>query len=194
MTRKPERNSSARVPHSVRDDLDEAELLVPEHLGPHLGEDQHDHDDHAEHDQRRDQWPATPRGPAGRGRGELAKVTDSRSSSSAQVPTRWTRSRTASRDARRTRTTRTLIVPVEAQVPTRWDDGRAVTDPTPHPATADLADAVREVEHHVAAAGWDAPVRVFALVRTQAALATEPGLADQLAPTVLAAARAAPGT
>lgn len=53
-----------------------------------------------------------------------------------------------------------------------------------------LADAVREVEHHVAAAGWDAPVRVFALVRTQAALAAEPGLADQLTPDVLAAARA----
>lgn len=53
-----------------------------------------------------------------------------------------------------------------------------------------LADAVREIEHHVAAAGWDAPVRVFALVRTQAALAAEPGLADQLAPAVLAAALA----
>ena len=35
----------------------------------------------------------------------------------------------------------------------------------------------------------DGPVRVFALVRTQAALATEPGLADQLADEVLAAAR-----
>lgn len=53
-----------------------------------------------------------------------------------------------------------------------------------------LADAVREIEHHVAAAGWDAPVRVFALVRTQEALAAEPTLADQLAPEVLAAARA----
>ncbi|MEN0129404.1 MAG: PPA1309 family protein [Brevundimonas sp.] len=61
----------------------------------------------------------------------------------------------------------------------------------PHPATSDLADAVREVEHHVAAAGWDAPVRVFALVRTQAALEAEPGLADQLHDDVLAAARAA---
>lgn len=57
-------------------------------------------------------------------------------------------------------------------------------------ATRALADAVREIEHHVAAAGWDAPVRVFALVRTQAALAAEPGLAEQLAPEVLEAARA----
>ncbi|MBF0687104.1 MAG: hypothetical protein IR158_04960 [Cellulomonas sp.] len=74
------------------------------------------------------------------------------------------------------------------------------TTPTPPPLPDDrtpeararraLADAVREVEHHVAAAGWDAPVRVFALVRTQAALAAEPGLADQLAPEVLAAALA----
>ena len=53
-----------------------------------------------------------------------------------------------------------------------------------------LADAVREIEHHVATAGWDAPVRVFALVRTQDALAAEPGLADQLSADVLAAARA----
>ncbi|MBD7920201.1 hypothetical protein H9657_18165 [Cellulomonas sp. Sa3CUA2] len=74
------------------------------------------------------------------------------------------------------------------------------TSPTPPPSADDtapeararraLADAVREVEHHVAAAGWDAPVRVFALVRTQEALAAEPGLADQLAPEVLAAALA----
>nr|WP_251140883.1 PPA1309 family protein [Cellulomonas dongxiuzhuiae] len=73
------------------------------------------------------------------------------------------------------------------------------TSPTPPPsldaapearARRALADAVREVEHHVAAAGWDAPVRVFALVRTQEALAAEPGLADQLAPEVLAAALA----
>lgn len=53
-----------------------------------------------------------------------------------------------------------------------------------------LADAVREIEHHVATAGWDAPVRVFALVRTQAALAASPSLADQLSEQVLAAARA----
>lgn len=63
--------------------------------------------------------------------------------------------------------------------PTPPDDAR----------TAALADAVREIEHHVAVAGWDAPVRVFALVRTQAALAAEPGLAEQLAPATLAAAR-----
>ncbi len=62
--------------------------------------------------------------------------------------------------------------------------------PAPDAATRALADAVREIEHHVAAAGWDGPVRVFALVRTQAALAAEPGLADQLDPQVLEAARA----
>jgi len=60
------------------------------------------------------------------------------------------------------------------------------------PALTALADSVREIEHHVAAAGWDGPVRVFALVRTQAMLTTEPGLAAQLDPAVLAAARAEP--
>lgn len=59
-------------------------------------------------------------------------------------------------------------------------------------ATAALAFAVQEVERHVAAAGWDAPVRVFALVRTSVALAAEPSLADQMAPDVLAAARTTP--
>lgn len=55
-----------------------------------------------------------------------------------------------------------------------------------------LTAAVREIELHVARAGWDAPVRVFALVRTQQALATEPTLVDQLEPDVLAAARTNP--
>jgi len=73
-----------------------------------------------------------------------------------------------------------------------------VTDAAPAPspdsdgARRALADALLEVEHHVAAAGWDAPVRVFALVRTQAALAAEPSLADQLDPAVLAAAAEEP--
>ena len=61
----------------------------------------------------------------------------------------------------------------------------------PEAATA-LAAAVREVERHVAAAGWDGPVRVFALVRTQDALAAEPSLAAQLATDVLAAAAVHP--
>ena len=59
-------------------------------------------------------------------------------------------------------------------------------------ATAALAFAVQEVERHVAAAGWDGPVRVFALVRTSVALDAEPSLAGQMAPDVLAAARTAP--
>ena len=55
-----------------------------------------------------------------------------------------------------------------------------------------LAAAVREIELHVAREGWDAPVRVFALVRTQQALESEPTLADQLEPAVLTAARSNP--
>lgn len=59
-------------------------------------------------------------------------------------------------------------------------------------AQAALGVAVREVERHVATGGWDAPVRVFALVRTAAALGVEPGLRDQLPGSVLAAAEADP--
>lgn len=56
------------------------------------------------------------------------------------------------------------------------------------PAQRALAEAVTEIERHVATGGWDGPVRVFALVRTQAALDAEPALASQLPPAVLAAA------
>lgn len=49
--------------------------------------------------------------------------------------------------------------------------------------TASLARCVRETEQHVAAAGWDAPVRVFALVRTADALASDPSLASLLPDT-----------
>lgn len=55
---------------------------------------------------------------------------------------------------------------------------------------ASLAATVREIERHVDAAGWDAPARVFALVRTAQALAADPGLAARLEPATLAAARA----
>lgn len=52
-----------------------------------------------------------------------------------------------------------------------------------------LADAVREIERHVASAGWDGPVRVFALVGTERALAASPELAVQLTADVVAAAQ-----
>ncbi|MER7010874.1 PPA1309 family protein [Saccharopolyspora sp. NPDC000359] len=48
--------------------------------------------------------------------------------------------------------------------------------------TAALPPAAREIEEFVAAAGWDQPTQVFALVPTQLLLAAEPGLADQLDP------------
>jgi len=57
-------------------------------------------------------------------------------------------------------------------------------------AQLSLADAVREIERHVASAGWDAPVRVFALVGTARAREASPELADQLSAEVLAAADA----
>lgn len=67
------------------------------------------------------------------------------------------------------------------------------TEPhAPDEATARLADAVHEIERHVAAAGWDGPVRVFALVRTAGALEAEPGLATRFSPDVLTAAMTDP--
>lgn len=66
------------------------------------------------------------------------------------------------------------------------------TPPPASPATTALAFAVHEVEQHVAAAGWDGPVRVFALVATGRALAAEPALAHQLPPAVVALARQDP--
>ncbi len=62
--------------------------------------------------------------------------------------------------------------------------------PEPRPARSAIADAVHEIERHVAGGGWDGPVRVFALVRTAAALAADPGLADRLPPDAVAAAHA----
>jgi len=56
-----------------------------------------------------------------------------------------------------------------------------------------LADAVVEIERHVAGGGWDAPVRVFALVSTARALEVEPDLAERLGADVVLAAQADPG-
>lgn len=66
------------------------------------------------------------------------------------------------------------------------------TEPTPDGAQRALDLAVREIERHVASGGWDGPVRVFALVRTAAALAAEPSLADQLPEQTVAEAMADP--
>lgn len=52
-----------------------------------------------------------------------------------------------------------------------------------------LAEAVVDVETHVASTGWDAPLRVFALVSTQAALEAEPELESVLPPEAVEAAR-----
>jgi len=64
-----------------------------------------------------------------------------------------------------------------------------VLAPPPTPAESALAGAVSELERHVAAGGWDGPVRVFALVLTGRALEASPELAGQLPPDVVAAAR-----
>ena len=48
------------------------------------------------------------------------------------------------------------------------------------PPTTSLAGVVRELEQHVAEQGWDQPLRLFALVRTDELLAREPQLAPLL--------------
>ncbi|MFV0252366.1 MAG: PPA1309 family protein [Beutenbergiaceae bacterium] len=54
-------------------------------------------------------------------------------------------------------------------------------DSTIDPARAEaLRLAVVEIERHVARGGWDAPIAVFALVRTADALAANPELAREL--------------
>ena len=55
-----------------------------------------------------------------------------------------------------------------------------------------LQRAVLEIEEHVGDLGWDGPARLFALVRTAAALEREPGLAAQLPELDAAAAAADP--
>ena len=55
-----------------------------------------------------------------------------------------------------------------------------------------LARAVTETETHVAAHGWDQPVRVFALVRTAEALEADPDVADLLDAATVEEARSNP--
>ena len=72
-----------------------------------------------------------------------------------------------------------------------------MTQQEPGPAGNDgrqraVLRAVRELEQHVAAGGWDGPVRLFALVRTAGALERDPLLSARLPPDVVAAAQADP--
>ena len=55
-----------------------------------------------------------------------------------------------------------------------------------------LATAVVELERHAAQGGWDAPVGVYALVRTADALAANPALGEQVGAEVVTAASADP--
>ncbi len=58
--------------------------------------------------------------------------------------------------------------------------------------TDPLTRAVLELERHVARAGWDGPLRVFALIRPAEAMAADPGLRAQLPPDLVATADADP--
>jgi hypothetical protein len=52
----------------------------------------------------------------------------------------------------------------------------------PEDLTAALPAVTREIEEFVAAAGWDQPVQMFALVPTQQLLSAEPDIGDQIDP------------
>ena len=58
--------------------------------------------------------------------------------------------------------------------------------------TLAVTRVVVELEQHVAAAGWDAPIRIFALVRTASALERDATLTERLPADVIAAAQADP--
>lgn len=60
------------------------------------------------------------------------------------------------------------------------------------PGRDPLTTSVLDIERHVAAAGWDGPVRLFALIRTAPALAADPELAPRLHPDIVASAQADP--
>ncbi|MDY3678371.1 MAG: PPA1309 family protein [Actinomyces urogenitalis] len=69
-------------------------------------------------------------------------------------------------------------------------DASSSAAPSPLPAAqAALARVVTEVEEHMSHRGWDAPVAVFALVRTAAALEADPDLAALLDEEAVAEAR-----
>ena len=69
---------------------------------------------------------------------------------------------------------------------------RPAAPPLPSPTGA-LWQTVAEIERYVAADGWGAPARLFALVRTAEALRRDPALADRLPADVVEAAEADPG-
>ncbi len=57
---------------------------------------------------------------------------------------------------------------------------------------ASVLRAVLELEHHVSSAGWDGPLRLFALIRTAGAIEADPDLANRLPDDVVAAAELDP--
>lgn len=64
----------------------------------------------------------------------------------------------------------------------------------PTPAGLALAHEIIALERHVASAGWDGPIRVFALVHTARALTETPSLAEEIPPEAREAAANDPYT
>jgi hypothetical protein len=72
------------------------------------------------------------------------------------------------------------------------DEQPVPASPAPTARERALRLAVDDIERHVAALGWDAPVFVFALVRTAGAVAATPSLAGELPQDALRAAQEDP--
>ena len=62
MSAKPATNRAARVNHSVRSTWTNPSCVVPEDLGPDLGQEHQQHGETAEHDERRDERAAAAAG------------------------------------------------------------------------------------------------------------------------------------
>jgi sulfur carrier protein ThiS len=71
-------------------------------------------------------------------------------------------------------------------------EDRGVDIPLSDTRTLAVTRVAVELERHVAADGWDAPIRIFALVRTAGALERDATLRERLPPDVIAAAGADP--
>lgn len=66
---------------------------------------------------------------------------------------------------------------------------QSASTPPPTPAAYALADEIFGLERHVAASGWDGPIRVYALVRTAQALQDTPSLAQEIPPEAVQRAK-----
>ena len=155
----------------------EADRAEPQQVGVEAGEDAEQDQQHAEDDQRRQQRPVAS-APDGRGRSSgrpgRPRHVEAHSWSVRQAAARSRRGHLCA--GRRP----TNLPTSRGQFPQprrRAGGSGAVTASANH---APRADSTLDIEGHAAAAGWDQPPRLFALVETADLLRREPQLAAEL--------------